>query len=87
MSGPLRTQASSPFAPSLWFSKCPGPAVGPLTPLTVWTETPLTNTNTDITASQWEDKNFEGQRKFVCLSLLKIKDVSTSFARPFTVKI
>lgn len=54
MSGPLRT--------SLRFSSCPVPAVGPLTPLTVWTETPLTNTNTDMTASQQGHRNSEGQR-------------------------
>lgn len=61
MSGPLRTWAGTPFAPSPCSSKCPGPAVGPLTPLTVWTETLLTNTNTDMTASQQGDTNSEGQ--------------------------
>lgn len=63
---PLRTWAGTLYAPSLCFSKCPGPAVGLLTPLTVWTETMLTNTNTDITASQQEDKNSEGQRVGLC---------------------
>lgn len=70
MSGPLRTWASTPSAPSLCFSQCPGPAVGPLTPLTVWTETLLTNTNTDITASQQGDKNSEGQCVGLCESCM-----------------
>lgn len=63
MSGPLRTWATAPFCPPPMF-KCPGPAVGPRTLLTVWTEPPLTSTNTDMTVSQWEDNNFEGQCLF-----------------------
>ena len=54
MSGPLRTQTSSPCS-----SQCPGPAVRPSTPLIVWTEILLTNTNSDITASQHGDKTLK----------------------------
>ncbi len=78
MSGPLRTWVSTPSAPSLCFSQCPGPAVGPLTPLTVWTETLLTNTNTDITASQQGDKNSEGQSVGLCESCMCTRVTSDS---------
>lgn len=59
MSGPLRPRAATPFCPPPMF-KCPGPAVGPWTLLTVWTGPAQTSTNTDMTVSQWGDKNFEG---------------------------
>lgn len=71
MSGPLRTWGGTLSAPpSQCFSQYPGLAVGSLTPLTVWTETLLTNTNTDITASQQGDKDSEGQHVGLCESCM-----------------